>query len=269
STTALTDGAGATVESYSYSPYGAVTSTGSVANPLTYTGQQFDSSDGLYYMNARDYDPATQRFLSRDPVESSNPYSYAGDDPVNFEDPTGADAIETGILFQWVQDNDAYLTSLVSGITNYLDVCATAELSPGADSNLACSEGFFAASVLDSVLQTENDIAIGFVFSSPLASIAAHAGFDAAGAGALEALDESVGYPTRAVNGGQVGSQAQGGAVNSVESNLPGVGASDPFGEDYEGPGLGDVFALVGGAFVGSWQEANQAQSGYQGAQGG
>ena len=52
--------------------------------------------DGLYYMRARYYSPALQRFISRDPgrpAGGSNMYAYASDYPANFSDPTGLSAI--------------------------------------------------------------------------------------------------------------------------------------------------------------------------------
>jgi RHS repeat-associated protein len=59
-------------------------------------GEQYDPDLGLYYLRARYYNPATGRFLSRDPEDHSpkNPnelhkYLYAGGDPVNATDPTG------------------------------------------------------------------------------------------------------------------------------------------------------------------------------------
>ena len=93
STTALTDSAGKTVDSYTYGAYGATTVQGAAPNPFAYTGQAYDPSDGLYYMNARYYDPSTGRFLSEDPVPNADPYPYVGSDPTNFVDPTGAEAM--------------------------------------------------------------------------------------------------------------------------------------------------------------------------------
>ena len=98
SVTSVTNTAGATVDSYSYSPFGRVTVTGSLSNPLTYTGQVSDSSTGIYYYNARYYDPALGRFLTVDPVAAANPYPYVGNDPTNFVDPTGATAVGYGEL---------------------------------------------------------------------------------------------------------------------------------------------------------------------------
>ena len=53
--------------------------------------QYYDSATGLYYMQARYYDPASGQFLSLDPDVGLTraPYNYAGDDPVNGSDPTG------------------------------------------------------------------------------------------------------------------------------------------------------------------------------------
>jgi RHS repeat-associated protein len=42
-------------------------------------------------MRARYYDPATEQFISRDPMEgvSGQPYAYSWGNPTNFGDPTG------------------------------------------------------------------------------------------------------------------------------------------------------------------------------------
>jgi RHS repeat-associated protein len=49
--------------------------------------------NGLYYMNARYYDPTLGRFLSEDPLGLGGGdltlYSYAGNNPVVFVDPSG------------------------------------------------------------------------------------------------------------------------------------------------------------------------------------
>ena len=69
SVTDLTDTVGVTAKSYSYDAYGNILeSPGTVEQPYTYTGREFDSESGLYYYRARYYDPATGRFLQEDPI---------------------------------------------------------------------------------------------------------------------------------------------------------------------------------------------------------
>jgi RHS repeat-associated protein len=76
--------------------------TGAVGlNNLKFTGYERDGS-GLDYAQARMYSSSRARFTKPDPVwrgavrkrnpQSLNRYSYVGNDPVNFYDPTGLDA---------------------------------------------------------------------------------------------------------------------------------------------------------------------------------
>jgi len=60
------------------------------------SGEQYDSDLGLYYLRARYYNPATGRFMSRDPLDGNTTdprtlrkYLYVGGDPVNGIDPRG------------------------------------------------------------------------------------------------------------------------------------------------------------------------------------
>lgn len=92
STRLITNQSGTTTGSFTYSPYGTVTaSSGSATTPFGYAGQYTDTESGLQYDQARYYDPSTGQFISNDPLEAvtGQPYSYAGDDPVNATDPTG------------------------------------------------------------------------------------------------------------------------------------------------------------------------------------
>ena len=91
STLLLTGSTGKTEGSYSYSAYGTPEHTGTATTPLGFDGEYTSPDTGLIYMRARVYDPATAQFLTRDPLAaiSGEPYSYAGDNPVNESDPTG------------------------------------------------------------------------------------------------------------------------------------------------------------------------------------
>jgi RHS repeat-associated protein len=94
STIALTDSTGNSQVQYSYSPYGSINTTGTTNNSYTYTGREMDGL-GIYYYRARYYNPMIGRFLSEDPMgfagSGTNLYAYAGDDPVDFNDPMGLD----------------------------------------------------------------------------------------------------------------------------------------------------------------------------------
>jgi RHS repeat-associated protein len=64
-------------------------------NPMQFTGAYQDSTsgNGNYYLRARNYNPGTGRFATRDPMptgESSvSAYTYAENNPVAYTDPTG------------------------------------------------------------------------------------------------------------------------------------------------------------------------------------
>ena len=97
STSVLTNAQGAAEEHNSYRPYGQLhTHTGTADVAYKYTGQERDPSTGLYFYNARYYDPALGRFISPDTLVESplhpqtlNRYAYAGNNPVLYNDPTG------------------------------------------------------------------------------------------------------------------------------------------------------------------------------------
>jgi len=81
------------VRTYEYSAFGELLSeTGTLESRYGFHGRERDPLTGLIHMRAREYDPATGRFLSLDPmmfVAMSNPYIFPGDDAVNFTDPEG------------------------------------------------------------------------------------------------------------------------------------------------------------------------------------
>jgi len=76
--------------------------------------------NGLYYMNARYYDPTIGRFLSEDPLGLGGGdmtlYSYAGNNPVVFVDPSGLCAESGGSHNSWKNNvsNGLYFISDVA-----------------------------------------------------------------------------------------------------------------------------------------------------------
>lgn len=95
SSSVVTDGAGAKVQSLTYLPYGQVRgNTGSIDVTRKYTGQELDDSTGLYFYGARYYDPVLGRFISADSTtarpfdpQALNRYSYARNNPLRYTDP--------------------------------------------------------------------------------------------------------------------------------------------------------------------------------------
>ncbi|HAB15772.1 MAG TPA: RHS repeat-associated core domain-containing protein [Verrucomicrobiota bacterium] len=75
-------------------------------------GHWLEADTGFYHMRARDYDPVTGRFLSRDPVEgattdpeSYHPYIFANSNPHFYSDPTGAFTIVEINVSQAIESN--------------------------------------------------------------------------------------------------------------------------------------------------------------------
>jgi len=94
SVVALTDEAGQVVQTYEYDSFGKITNqTGSIRNPFTFTGREYDEETTLYYYRARYYDPNAGRFLTKDPIGFAggdvNLYRMVVNNPVNYRDPLG------------------------------------------------------------------------------------------------------------------------------------------------------------------------------------
>ncbi|MDA8215406.1 MAG: hypothetical protein M0Z64_09055 [Nitrospiraceae bacterium] len=93
----ITDAAGNKVEEIYYYPFGGTRlNQGSVNVKHKYTGQEEDAETGLYYYNARYYDPILGRFISADTIvgnprdpQDLNRYTYAGNNPLIYIDPSG------------------------------------------------------------------------------------------------------------------------------------------------------------------------------------
>ena len=114
----MTNAAAAVTDTYNCDAFGnRIGSSGTTPNNYMYRGEQYDPDLGLYYLRARYYNPATGRFLSRDPEDGTptNPktlhkYLYAAGDPLNRTDPSGRaefeDYVDTAI---WVAKTACYV----------------------------------------------------------------------------------------------------------------------------------------------------------------
>ena len=121
STTSLAKEDGSADATYQYTDFGETIIHGDdqAKNEVCYTGGIYDQSTGLYYLNARYYDPEDGRFMTEDSYrgEIMNPetghlYVYCANNPVNYVDPSGhfAAAMYTVIKLVLVGGAVAYVS---------------------------------------------------------------------------------------------------------------------------------------------------------------
>ncbi len=89
---------GAVAQQLDYDEFGNVlTETNPGFQPFGFAGGLYDHDTGLVRFGARDYDPVTRRWTTKDPIRfgggDTNLFSYVQNDPINWIDPNR--------LFQW------------------------------------------------------------------------------------------------------------------------------------------------------------------------
>ena len=98
STSSLVKEDGSADATYRYTDFGETTINGDnkAENEVCYTGGIYDHSTGLYYLNARYYNPEDGRFVTEDTYrgetakpETGHLYAYCANNPVNYVDPSG------------------------------------------------------------------------------------------------------------------------------------------------------------------------------------
>lgn len=118
SVVAVTDSTGATSGTERFDVFGNknnLASTGTIPQ-YGYTGREPDNT-GLIYYRARYYDPSIGRFTQRDPIGLSggiNQYTYVGNNPVNYTDPQGTQALNNS-LTNFATLNTSYFGTSTSG----------------------------------------------------------------------------------------------------------------------------------------------------------
>ncbi|MDO5068121.1 MAG: DUF6531 domain-containing protein [Propionibacteriaceae bacterium] len=137
--TALTAGGGEDVawvmpdsngrDTGSAGPWGLAQSQPGLGLPqgMAVTSMAGVSIGGLEWMQARTYDPATRGFLSTDPWApvagagwAGNPYSFAGNDPVNQSDPHGLRPITEAELQSYRDSNNGTLGNAAAAATDWV-----------------------------------------------------------------------------------------------------------------------------------------------------
>jgi RHS repeat-associated protein len=97
STHLMTNDQATVIRTTKYTPFGGTYETsGTADNAHKFTGQILDGETGLYFYNARFYDPALGRFITPDIIvqapydpQTLNRYTYVRNNPIKYTDPSG------------------------------------------------------------------------------------------------------------------------------------------------------------------------------------
>ena len=119
-TSSLVKEDGSADATYQYTDFGETTIQGDdqAKNEVSYTGGIYDQSTGLYYLNARYYNPEDGRFLTEDTYHGENDkpdtqhlYVYCANNPVNYVDPSGHYAVALYTLVKIVAGGVVFYVS--------------------------------------------------------------------------------------------------------------------------------------------------------------
>ncbi|MGN0547752.1 MAG: RHS repeat domain-containing protein, partial [Acutalibacteraceae bacterium] len=146
--TSLIDQSGEILASYYYDVYGKITEqTGNFDNSITFSGYTLDSETGLYYLNARMYNPDDARFLQEDTYKgnptdilSLNIYTYCVGNPLKYIDPTGHTAINSTAAI--TSGTVCSGSTLTGEAVNNGAICSGSALTGEAVNNGAICSGF-------------------------------------------------------------------------------------------------------------------------------
>ena len=157
----LSSSTGATEWTDSYEPYGAVHSetkndTKAPANVMKFDGQYLDAT-GLYHLRARQYDTATGRFSTIDPLRPGpgslywSTYTYADDQPTTLVDPSGMGAVGSSCnpsLRCWGHEEVMpYVNACLEGGAQGAAVTVATGGAGAAEAIYGCAEGVVAKDV--------------------------------------------------------------------------------------------------------------------------
>lgn len=123
STIAMTDANANITHQYQYDDYGNILQIQEAdSNPFRYVGKYgvMYEDETLDFMRARYYDPEIGRFISEDPIWSTNLYPYANNNPIMAADPGGRLSNPFEILPQLSEVFESDIPGIVKS-TNFID----------------------------------------------------------------------------------------------------------------------------------------------------
>jgi RHS repeat-associated protein len=118
----IINSSGTSQGTYSYNPYGELTNTPAsgiaTTNPFRYNSG-YQTANGVYHYGARYYNANVARWTQLDPTGQNPGYNYAGDSPVNNNDPSG----------------NGWFSDVVGGVTGLLTAGAVGVITFGITGN--------------------------------------------------------------------------------------------------------------------------------------
>ena len=241
-------------------PNGQDDPTGSISSQTTrgFTGQEELADVGLVHMNGRVYDPLLGRFGTPDPTTESpfstqgwNRYSYVGNSPLNFTDPSGY--CWAGCFWQAPFKALGGALRRIPILGNILQVAAAAICTAGTFG--ACAPFAPVIAGLTSAVVTglaSGDL--GLALKAGAIAIATAAAFNVAGnltpSGSLAniAAHAAIGCASSVASGGKCGPGALSAGVSAAASPIVGNIFSDPKHNPGDLIGGTVTQAVIGGA---------------------
>jgi RHS repeat-associated protein len=256
----VTSSAGAVVDSSTYDPFG-VRLSGTSA--LGFDGEPSIVGTGLLNLRARDYVPTSGRFLTTDAAspsigdpQSIDPYTFAGNNPVNLTDPTGLcwfnvceavsnsfNAVGNAAQTAWKTTQHVAAQVGAAVVSTYNSAAATAgALATGAGNAIAAGAQSVAQGAAVIAAGAGNAIATG------AQSLAQGAAVIAGGAGNLIAGGAGNLAQSASVIAGGAGNLIAGGAGNLVQrASVIAAGAGN-----WIAAGAGNLSTLAAGILAGN-----------------
>ena len=162
----MTDSNGEVVWRGYISPFGdSATGEGSLEEAVKFTSKELDPETGLYYFNARWYDPVLGRFTTEDPARDGLNWfvyvghNYVGHNPLRFIDPSG---LELKINSVDGSLDDDFMNEVETALQN-IDPSAKVDRDTGLiyqDEEIGYSGHEKGNSLINRMLEDDNSISI-------------------------------------------------------------------------------------------------------------